>query len=372
MNILLARCASPAGRRPSPGLASPTEPPTLTLFPMKRSGIIAGGNWIVDHLKSIDCWPDQDTLANIREESRGNGGSPYNVLKDLRKLGVRFPLEGVGLVGNDDLGRWVVADCRVHGIDTRQLHATSLLPTSYTDVMSVPSTGRRTYFHQRGANSQLAPAHFDFRKTRAKFFHLGYLLLLDALDASGADGRPRACEVLQAATRAGLVTSLDLVSEASDRFSRLVPQVLSEVDHLFVNDYEAARSTGIDLHRSGRVRRSAVERAAGALIAAGVRREVFIHFPEAVYARKRIGEGVWQASVDVPRNRIKGTAGAGDAFAAGVLYGLHEDWPTPRCLLLGVAAAAASLSEVDCSSGVLPVNRCLALARQLGLRSLPR
>jgi len=339
---------------------------------MTRSGIIAGGNWIVDHLKSVDCWPEQDTLASILGESRGNGGSPYNLLKNLRRLGARFPLEAVGLVGDDDLGRWILADCRAHQIATRQLQPARGWPTSYTDVMTVVATGRRTFFHQRGANSRLAPAHFDFRRTRAKFFHLGYLLLLDALDAPGRDGRPRACEVLRAATRAGLVTSLDLVSESSDRFARLVPQVLPEVDHLFVNDYEAGRSTGLVLHRGGRIHRAAVERAAAALIAGGVRRAVFIHFPEAVYARYRDGTGVWQASVSFPQKLIKGTAGAGDAFAAGVIYGLHEDWPIARSLLLGVAAAAACLTAVDCSSGVGSVARCLALARRHGLRPLPR
>lgn len=338
---------------------------------MKRSGIIAGGNWIVDHLKSIECWPDQDTLANIREESRGNGGSPYNLLKDLHRLGARFPLEAIGLVGNDEFGRWILADCRAHRIDTRQLRASCPLPTSYTDVMSVRSTARRTYFHQRGANALLAPKHFDFTRTNAKFFHLGYLLLLDTLDAVGRDGRPRACTVLRAAAKAGLMTSLDLVSEASDRFARLVPQVLPEVDHLFVNEYEAARSTGIKLQTGRHISLGSVQRAADMLLEFGVRKTVFIHFPDAVYARCRDGARFWQPSLAFPKERIAGTAGAGDAFAAGVLFGLHEAWPIQRCLLLGVSAAAASLTAVDCSSGVRSARQCLALVQEVGLRSLP-
>ncbi len=339
---------------------------------MKRQGILAGGNWIVDHLKSIDCWPAENTLASIRQESRGNGGSPYNILKDLAKLGAPFPLEAVGLVGRDDLGRWIIADCQAHGINTRQLQASSRLPTSYTDVMSVRATGNRTFFHQRGANAELAPQHFDFSRTKARHFHLGYLLLLDALDAPGRDGRPRACAVLRAAHRAGLTTSMDLVSESSDRFARLVPQVLPEVDYLFINDYETERSTGVKLRRAGLIRPREVERAAAKLVEFGVRREVFIHFPEAAYARTSDGVGTWQASLKFPKERIAGTAGAGDAFASGVLYGVHEGWTTSRSLLLGVAAAAASLTHVDCSTGVPRAARCFALARQLGLRELPR
>lgn len=339
---------------------------------MKRKGLIAGGNWIVDHIKLIDCWPPEETLASIQEESRSSGGSPFNILKDLALLGAPFPLEAVGLVGDDELGRWARADCKAHGITTRQLRATRALPTSYTDVMTVKSNGRRTFFHQRGANSLLAPKHFNFSTTRARIFHLGYLLLLDTLDAVDAAGKPRACEVLAAARRADLLTSIDVVSEASDRFSRIVPLVLPEVDYLFVNDYEASRITGISLTRAHRIQRTAVERAASALLQAGVRRTVVIHFPEAVFASTRSGASHWQPSLQMPKDRIRGAAGAGDALAAGVLYGLHEGWPMKRSLLLGVAAAAASLTHPSCSLGIGKVDECLALAREVGLRKLAR
>ena len=38
-----------------------------------RSGIIAGGNWLVDHVKLIDQWPPQDGLAHILSRAAGNG-----------------------------------------------------------------------------------------------------------------------------------------------------------------------------------------------------------------------------------------------------------------------------------------------------------
>jgi sugar/nucleoside kinase (ribokinase family) len=206
-----------------------------------RRGVLAGGNFIVDHVKLIDAWPPQDSLARILDQSPHNGGGPYNVLKDLARLGAPFPLEAAGLVGDDAHGHWITADCQAHGIDTRQLHRTTRAATSYTDVMTVRGTGRRTFFHQPGANALLAPEHFDFGATTARFFYLGYLLLLDTLDAPGPDGAPRAREVLRAARAAGLRTALDCVSENSDRFGKVVAPVLPEVDVLFANDFEAER-----------------------------------------------------------------------------------------------------------------------------------
>jgi sugar/nucleoside kinase (ribokinase family) len=335
-----------------------------------RSGIIAGGNWIVDHVKLIDTWPPQDALASILSQSWGNGGSPYNLLKNLARLGASFPREAIGLVGDDASGRIIQDDCRAHGIDPAQLRLTTAAPTSYTDVMTEASTRRRTFFHQRGANALLGPEHFDFATTQAKLFHLGYLLLLDALDAPGADGRPKAAEVFRRARAAGLRTSADCVSEHGERFTSVVAPLLPELDLLFANDFEAEKITGIELGRSRDLDRTKVEQAGGELLQRGVREWVIIHFPEGVFACSAGGERVWQASVKFPAAEIAGTAGAGDALATGVLYGWHEGWPMQRALELGVCTAAASLRHPTCSDAIGSLAECLQLGARFGFGTL--
>src|SRR5687767_2690512 len=106
-----------------------------------RSGVIAGGNWIVDHVKIVDRWPAQDALANITSQFSSNGGAPYNVLKNLARMGAKFPLEAVGLVGDDEAGRFIRVDCGQHRIDTTQLRTSPQTPTSYTDVMTEQGSG---------------------------------------------------------------------------------------------------------------------------------------------------------------------------------------------------------------------------------------
>lgn len=335
-----------------------------------RHGILAGGNWIVDHVKTITRWPAEDTLVSVLRQSSSNGGSPYNILVDLARLGAAFPLAAVGLVGDDENGRAILADCRAHGIDASQLRITPEAATSYTDVMTAEKTGRRTFFHQRGANALLDVKHFDFSATSARLFHLGYILLLDRLDEV-ADGRPRAAEVLQRARAAGLQTSLDCVSEDSGRFQSTVLPVLPHVDVLFVNDFEAEKLAGIPLRPGNRIDPAAVTRTARLLLDAGVRSWVVIHFPEAAYACDAAGRGIWQSSLRVPAEAIAGAAGAGDALAAGVLLGLHEGWTMVESLRLGVCVAAASLSHPTCSLGVGKVADCLGLADRLGYGPRP-
>jgi len=335
-----------------------------------RNGIIAGGNWIVDRIKVIDRWPAQDALASILRQSTGSGGSPYNILKDISRLDPSVPLAGIGLVGNDDDGRSIIRDCEAQNIDVSQLVVTEAASTSYTDVMTVESSGRRTFFHQRGANAFLGDEHFDFSTTQAKIFHLGYVLLLDRLDEL-VNGRPRVCDVLRKAREAGMMTSLDCVSEDSERFQTIVAPVLTEVDVLFANDFETEKLTGLPLREKGAIQSMAVGLAARNLVRRGVKAWVIIHFPEAVYACSPSGEAIWQPSLRIPPEEIAGAAGAGDALAAGVLLGLHQDWPMARCLELGVCAAAASLFHPSCSEGVRSVGECLALAKRFGYQPLP-
>ena len=148
-----------------------------------RQGVLAVGNFIVDYVKVIDAYPAQDMLASILSESRSNGGGPYNVLRDLAAMKVEFPLAACGLVGNDPNGQWIKRDCQNHRIDVSLLHLSQDYPTSYTDAMTVQSTGRRTFFHCRGANAYFDVKHCSFSKTNARILHLGYLMLLDRLDS---------------------------------------------------------------------------------------------------------------------------------------------------------------------------------------------
>jgi sugar/nucleoside kinase (ribokinase family) len=335
-----------------------------------RNGILAGGNWLLDRTKIVDVYPAQDALANILGETSSNGGGPYNVLKDLARLQAPFPLAAVGLVGDDAAGEYIRQDCQAHGIDTRQLHVTKEAPTSYTDVMTVKSTGRRTFFHQRGANAFLDAAHFDLASSDARIFHLGYLLLLDRLDRPDPVYGTVAAAVLHRAQEAGFRTSVDLVSEDSDRFANIVLPALRYCDYCILNEFEAERTTGIAILREGEIDLAAARKAAHKLLEAGAREWVVIHFSEGAIVVGSRGQELVQPSVNIPQERIAGTLGAGDAFAAGMLLGLHEAVPISVALTYSVCAAAASLTHPTSSDGVRPLMECLRLADEFGYRQL--
>jgi len=332
---------------------------------VNRKGFIAGGNWIIDQVKMIDVWPKPESLANISSQSKGTGGSPFNILIDLARMGAKFPLTGAGIVGRDDLGNEILELCKANGISTKYMSSSKDAPTSYTDVMTEEKTGRRTFFHNRGANALWEGSDIDFAKSKAKIFHLGYLLLLDGLEKPDRNYGNKAAALLAKAQKAGLKTSIDVVSEDSNRFKEIVGPALQHTDYCIINEIEAGNVTGFKIRNDkGELDTVSVKHSAGALLQMGVSEIVVIHFPEGCFARTRDGKDYWQTSLKLPKKYIVGSAGAGDAFCAGTLYGIHEDWDYQQAMLLGVCAAAASLASPTCTDGILPLDDCLALAKK--------
>jgi sugar/nucleoside kinase (ribokinase family) len=236
--------------------------------------------------------------------------------------------------------------------------------------MTEQGDGRRTFFHARGANGLWNGQDLDFHRIKARIFHLGYLLLLDILDEPDAKFGTRAARLLAQAQAAGVKTSVDVVSEDSDRFAKIVNPALKHVDYCILNEIEAGKTTGFKIRLpDGRLDTVALRHAAGTLLQQGVRELVVIHFPEGAFARTRKGDDAWQSSLKVPQKCIAGTAGAGDAFCAGVLLGLHEEWELQRSLLTGVCIAAASLADPTCTAGVKSLNNSLGLAKKFGFRA---
>ncbi|HUF61017.1 MAG TPA: carbohydrate kinase family protein [Verrucomicrobiales bacterium] len=335
-----------------------------------RQGILAAGNFIIDHVKVIDEYPTPEMLATIVSQSRSNGGGPYNLLKDLAKLQAPFPLAALGLTGHDADGDWILADCALSHIDASRLRQTSDAATSYTDAMTVQRGGQRTFFHHRGANARLAPGHFDFSGSQARLFYLGYLMLLDGLDQFDGEGRTGASRVFERARQHGCITCADLVSVNHPGFASIVASSLPWIDILFINEIEAGKVLQRDLRSQDPADARAMEAAAEDLIQLGSRETVVLHFGDgAVAANAR--QGVFrQGRVRLPVESIAGATGAGDAFAAGYLMAYHQGHSIPECLELAVSAAASSMTAGTPSDGLQPAPAALDFARSHGFLAL--
>lgn len=320
---------------------------------MDRRGIISVGNWLVDCVKFIDAFPSKGNLTNISEVRKGLGGCAHNVLVDLAKLQTGLPLYAGGCIGDDEYGKMVLDAIRNHGLDASNMVVVDTVETSYTDVMQeVGGTATRTFFHYRGANAALSPEMVLSASSPARIFHLGYLLLLDQLDAEDPEYGVAAARVLKGLTDKGYRTSVDMVSEEGDRFRSVVLPCLKYTDYLIINEVEAGACCGMSLRDpDGGILLDKVQVAASELIGAGVRELCIIHFPEGGFVLSRNGESCFRQSRMLPLSEIVSSVGAGDAFCAGCLYAIHEGYSLPDMLDLANASARFNLKSPTSTGG---------------------
>ncbi len=337
---------------------------------MRRRGIITGGTWCVDRNKLVDFWPHEDGIAQIRGEEQMGGGSGCNLAMDVKQLDPDFPIETIALVGDDADGRFLIALADARGIGRRQMHVTREAPTNYTDAFASKATGRRTHLYSAGVAALLAPEHFDFSTTMMRILHLGLPGVHERMDGPWQGEANGWTAVLKKARAAGLETNLELCSVEAERLVALVRPCLPHLDTLIVNDVEIGAIAGIATLRDGATDVAGCITAARRALENGAMRVVVAHFPAGAVAVERGGAVTVKPSLRVPDSEIRGANGAGDAFASGFLYGMHENWPIADALALAHAVAGASLRSMSTTGSVESWRRCLELARAWGEREL--
>lgn len=327
-----------------------------------KKGICCAGNMIVDITYPIETWPKQNELTHITEGIQtSTGGSVCNTITDLARLDPDLPLVASGFAGHDAEGSFVLDELgKYPNIDLSLVKRDGR--TSFTAVMSNNKTKERTFFQHAGANAYYCEDHIDWDKLDVDIFHIGYILLLPALDQPDAEYCTKMARLLHRAQKAGMKTSIDVVSEAGERFAKLVTPALKYANYCVINELEAQQTTGIRLRdEDGTLHPENMEVALRKLKELGVSDWAVIHCPEIGCGVDEQGEFFAVPSLKLPVGWIKGTVGAGDAFCAGILYAAEMDMSMEQALKLGACSAAASLSEVSASDGVKTVEEVLKL-----------
>lgn len=316
-----------------------------------NKGIAFAGNMIVDYIKHVETYPAQHTLTTITKMSRSSGGLVCNCVIDIAKLDPSIPLTALGIVGEDEAGDYIIEQLSAFpSVDVSRIARQGT--TSYTDVMTEPNGGR-TFFQYRGANALLTPQYFDFNKLQADILHIGYILLLDGLDCEDTEYPTALCRVLYQAQQSGIKTSIDVVSEESERFTQFVPPALKYTDYCTINEIESSRTTGIPLRDDGgNILMENLPRVCARFIEMGVKEWVVIHMPELACGMDKNGSYVMEESWKIPPNFKKSSVGAGDAFSSTILYSAYQGWSMTQAIHAAGAVAAYSLSGIGACDSI--------------------
>ena len=323
---------------------------------MNKKGIAVAGNMIVDMLYPTNGMPKPGELVTITGDvDKSTGGCLCNDIVDLAKLDPEMHLVAVGRTGEDEAGKYIMEKMREHkNIDLSHVKITGV--SSFTLVMADQISTQRTFYHCRGGNAALCEEDFDWDKLDVDLLHIGYILLLDTLDEEDSEYGTKMAKLLKAAQDHGIKTSIDVVSEAGDRFRRLVCPAMRYTDYCVINEMEASATTGIPLRTDdGQLIKENFPAALKAMKDLGVSTWAVIHCPEVGAGLDENNNYVEVPSLKLPKGWIVGTVGAGDAFCSGVLYGAWKGMSLKESIELATGSAACSLSEAGATEGMRTV-----------------
>lgn len=318
-----------------------------------QNGIAFAGTIAFDEIFHIDSYPKSSQLATIKRIKRSTGGLVTNCAIALAKIDHSIPVKTIALVGDDDKGKFILEQLNKYpNIDTSGIKIVGETP--FTNVYQSEADKSRTFFTFRGNSGLFDEEIIDFTSLNVEILHIGYILLLDRLDQEDAEYGTKMAKLLKKAQDAGIKTSIDVVSENSERYKKLVPPSLKFANYCILNEIEAGKTVGIEVRDTdGALIIENIERATYALKSMGVKEWVIIHAPEGSIGFD--GRKMYKIpSLKIESKFIKGTVGAGDAFAAGVLYGALNNFQLKEAMELGTASAASSLFEEDSTSGIKP------------------
>lgn len=326
--------------------------------------VVVAGCCILDVIKEIDVYPQPTSLAKIHSQRISVGGALCNTGIDLKKLNEKLNIKTIGVLGNDTNGDFVLKTLQDNKIDVSLMRRVDA-PTGFTDVISEAS-GRRTFFHNQGANDFLNEEDFAMLdSSNTEIIHIGYLLLLGGLDKEDDIYGTKMAKLLHSLQERGIKTSIDIVSEDGERFCKIVTPSLKYCNYVIINEFEAGKIANINPRNSDDS--ISIENLKKILIKikrAGVKNKVIIHCPELGAVIDENDEITIVHSLSLPNGYIKGSVGAGDAFAAGCLYGIINNYSNKQILSLASCASAQNLSVVDSISGATSEKETMKLEQK--------
>ncbi len=355
--------------------------PDITLFPTlsrifgvsidylmlgEKKGIAIAGNMILDIVKNIKAYPEKGMLADMGEISYAVGGCVPNTAIDLAKIDNSIPISAIGRVGSDENGRFILSRLQQNGINVSRVRFSKEAPTSFCDVMSIPS-GERTFFHNRGANAEFSPKDINIDELDCSHLHIGYILLLDMFDAEDKTYGTAMARFLREVQKRGIKTSVDVVSSEGADFGAKVIPALKYCNYVIINELECCAIWGLEARSpSGVLNRQALELAMRKTVDAGVSDRVIVHCKERGFIMDRKYNLTEVASLRIPPEEIKGSVGAGDAFCAGTLYGIYNNFGDRQILEFASAAAACNLFAANSVDGMRSKGEILQMSNKYG------
>jgi sugar/nucleoside kinase (ribokinase family) len=289
----------------------------------------------------VDAARSDEIYAGLGPSQETSGGSAANTAVGVAAFGGTSAF--LGRIADDTFGKVFAHDLRAAGVEFGGTPATDGAPTGRCLVI-VGADAERTMCTYLGAGAELDPRDVDADRiaSSAVTYLEGYLWDTDA----AKDAIRRACAFAHEAGRKVALTLSDpfCVDRHRDEFRALID---ADIDIVFANEEEITML--YEVSDFDEAARRIGEHCEVAALTRGAQGSVVV------------GGGTRHAVAADPVDKVLDTTGAGDLYAAGVLYGYTRGLDLETCGRLGSIGAAEVISHLGARPEVSLAERAAKL-----------
>ena len=283
-------------------------------------------------------------MEETRTFTKYVGGSPANIAIGMSRFGMKTAF--IGKIADDQMGRFIYRYLEENRIDTRNVvtdRTGAVTGLAFTEIKS-PSDCSILMYRDNVADLLLHPS-----EVQEELIARSKVLLISGTALAKSPSREAVFQALYYAKKHGTTVAFDLdyrpYTWTSREETAVYYHLAAEKCHLIIGTREE-----FDLMESLDAGAESNDRATAAKWFDYAARIVVIkHGQQGSVAYTR--DGAEHRAAIFPAQVVK-TFGAGDAYAAGLLYGLIQGWPLAKSMEFGSAAASIVVSRHSCSEAM--------------------
>ena len=300
------------------------------MSPKKYDATIVG-LYVLDILgRPVSEIPKGGDLAYIDELRLTVAGTAGGTIIDCAKLGLSTL--AVGAVGDDEKADFVVSVLEKFGADTAGFERIKGVPTSST-ILNIRPNGERPALHLRGACDYFMPPNKEKLDIfNCKVFHLGGTGLLKKLDGSAS------VELLKDAKENECITTWDLIG-ATESTIDIVKPLLPHIDYFMPSIEEASIMCGLDDPKD--IAKYYLDNGVtNCVLTMGGEGSLFVNKDETIKT----------PAFDI---NVVDTTGCGDAFDAGMITSLINDFDLEKSLKFATTTSGLVATGLGSDAGII-------------------
>ncbi len=289
--------------------------------------------------RTVNDLPESGKLKLIDKIELFTGGCATSASIAMARLGLNVAV--IGKIGDDGFGKFMTAALKAEKVNVDGLCTDASVGTS-ASVVTVDSSGERSFLHYLGANAVFGIEDIDYNIIQAsKMVFVAGTMLLPKFDGS------ECAAFLQKAREMGKYTALDTAWDSKGRWMKVLEPCMKFIDLFIPSREEASMLSGKD----------EPEEMADVFLSMGVKTVVIKLGKKGCFIKDSGGE----KHLIPTYTQIKAvdTTGAGDSFVAGFLTGFTQGWSLYECGKLANAVGTHCVMAAGASAGIRSLEETL-------------